>query len=523
MNIDILSMRRFEQNGNAIDIALPVLAIECEATPPIENELDAYEEATLKLVALGLSGRGIAKCLSAPESLIDDVLSNLEAKKYIVHKGQQSRTLTCNGQHFLDGEIKERESAESQYGFMFVNALKKEILPYFHLGNLDRISLFKGQSFPAHLTSNGDEALTFAPISVKRTRLRSAYKAYNHNVKNSNKLDKGELTREEAIDLFADLETFDEEQEEQVTLDPQPDTHVLRGNMFIRSLERQPRKRFLHMRIILDPTYPGGYRAESPFDFVGIDNDFFLRQIQWAERSETVYIEGEPLKKFLAREICKLSPMFDSSVKDFHVFVLEKIPQLELGKTRFSRIYENMEKIYVLMKQRRIGLLEKENIVSNLSRNVLEAAQNALFRTIDKSSLSRIRSCAIEEIDYRGIEAFKKQFCSYCNMEASVVNWLNQNRLTNIINRLGYTFGNSVIEKYINMLLVEYYLGEVRIHQYLSSIDATATYRTLDHLNQIRRKVSHDTGIPFVDEDYDNYMANVFNVVNDLLSALMEE
>lgn len=524
MSIDILSMRKFAQNENAIDVALPILAIECEATPLIDNELDAYEEAVLKLIALGLSGRGIANCLCATESLIDDVLSSLEVKKYIKHERQHPWTLTDDGQHFLDGTITERESTESQYGFMFINALKKEVLPFFHIGDIGRISLFKGEKLPLRLMAGADEAITFAPVSIKRTKLKSAYKAYNYNVKNSKKHEDGELTREEVVDLFADLESFDEEsnEPEQNRHDAQSETPVLGGNLLIRALDRRPISLFLHMRIILDPTYPGGYRVESPFDFDGVDNDYFLKQIQWAERSETAYIEDELLKDFVTREICKLSPMFDPSVKDFHVFVLEKIPQLDIGKVRFLGIYENMERIYVLMKQRRLGLLEKENIVSNVSRYILEAAQNVYFQAIDRNSLNRIKNSAIGEINYCGIEAFKKQFCTYCGMESSVVDWMKQSTLMNIINRLSNTFGNSVLEKYVNMLLVKYYLGEVRIDRYLTSIDTTITYRKLDQLNQIRRKVSHDTGIPFTSEDYDYYMANVFSVVNDLLSALME-
>jgi hypothetical protein len=40
VNIEILNMKKFEPNDKAINIALPVLAVECEATPPIKNYLD---------------------------------------------------------------------------------------------------------------------------------------------------------------------------------------------------------------------------------------------------------------------------------------------------------------------------------------------------------------------------------------------------------------------------------------------------------------------------------------------------
>ena len=41
MHIEILNMKKFQPNEKAINIALPVLAIECEATPPLQNYLDA--------------------------------------------------------------------------------------------------------------------------------------------------------------------------------------------------------------------------------------------------------------------------------------------------------------------------------------------------------------------------------------------------------------------------------------------------------------------------------------------------
>ncbi len=39
MSIDILNMGRFDANDHAVDVALPVLAIECEATH-FDNFLD---------------------------------------------------------------------------------------------------------------------------------------------------------------------------------------------------------------------------------------------------------------------------------------------------------------------------------------------------------------------------------------------------------------------------------------------------------------------------------------------------
>ena len=82
MIIDILDMGRYNDDAQAIDVALPVLAIECEATPPMQNYLDAYEETVLKLVSIGLSTHGIAQTLKATESLIEEILSQLELKAY---------------------------------------------------------------------------------------------------------------------------------------------------------------------------------------------------------------------------------------------------------------------------------------------------------------------------------------------------------------------------------------------------------------------------------------------------------
>ena len=142
VSIDILNMGRFDTNDQAIDIALPVLAIECEATPPLENFLDAYEETVLKLVSLGLSTNGISKTLNATESLVEEILMHLEVKEYAKREIGKPWTLTEDGAKYLDGSIRERASAESQYGYMFINAIKKEVLPYFYEEFLTKIKSY---------------------------------------------------------------------------------------------------------------------------------------------------------------------------------------------------------------------------------------------------------------------------------------------------------------------------------------------------------------------------------------------
>lgn len=91
--------------------------------------------------------------------------------------------------------------------------------------------------------------------------------------------DEGEITKEEAVDLFSDLESFDEVPDEAAAVensdaDKAADRGSLTENMFIRALDKKPEKVYLRMRIIIDPSYPGGYKAESPFDFGGIDNQY---------------------------------------------------------------------------------------------------------------------------------------------------------------------------------------------------------------------------------------------------------
>lgn len=102
MNIDILSLAKRQKNERAIDVALPVLAIECEATPPLDNYLDAYEETVLKLVDIGLSTRGIASTLNATESLVEQILESLDLKCYVEKKPGEPWKITEDGSKYLE-------------------------------------------------------------------------------------------------------------------------------------------------------------------------------------------------------------------------------------------------------------------------------------------------------------------------------------------------------------------------------------------------------------------------------------
>ena len=522
MIIDILDMGRYNDDAQAIDVALPVLAIECEATPPMQNYLDAYEETVLKLVSIGLSTHGIAQTLKATESLIEEILSQLELKAYTVHEIGKPWKLTENGQKYLDGTIKERASSESQYGYMFVNAIKKEVLPFFYQGDVGQISLFRGKSFPLRMTLEGDEDKTFESPLIKQSALKKAYKSYFRNLETAKELEDGNISKEEAVDIFADLESFDEEGEEPDTTDTDDKPTSLKGNMFIRALKKSPKKLYLHMRIIIDPCYPGGYRAESPFDFGGIDNGYFLRQIQWLEQSGSTYLGGEDFQTFLNREICKLSPSYKTSEKDFQVFVMERLPLLKIFRSRFPYIYEDMERIYSLM-QRQNSLLEKENIVNNLARSVVEGLFNAYFRNIDQAKLDQIQQKAFDDIQSYGAVPCKRRFCRNVSLNEDTLKWVSTKYLNTILGRMTNTYGNSIMEKFINMLIIEYYLSDAKMHKFLCQQNIEQKYRLIDKLNQIRRKVSHDTDDRFTSEDYDLYMANVFGLINSLLEAFRED
>ena len=527
MSIDILNMRNFELNDHAVDVALPVLAVECEATPPLENYLDAYEEAVLKLVSLGLSANGISKTMNATESLVEEILAHLELKKYAYREIGKPWKLTEDGEKYLSGNVSERASSESQYGFMFINTIKKEVLPFFYQGDVGRISLFRGKSLPLKLTVNGDEGDTFAPIEVKHSKLKKAYKTYIRKLKTIGDLDEGNISRgeaEEAVDLFPDLDSFDEEidEAEEESNETLKKGGELKSNMFIRALNKKPTKLYLRMRIIIDPSFPGGYRAESPFDFDGLDDNYFLRQIQWLEHSENVYIDKDNIQEFLRAEICKISPSYRIAAKDFEVFVIERLPLLKLYRSKFPYIYEDMERIYALM-QRQSSLLEKENIVNNLARCIVEGLFNAYFRSINTSLLQQVQDKAVDDVKAYGYISYKKRICRNVGLDDDTLLWVSSKYLNTILSRLTNTYGNSIMEKLVNMLVIEYHLSNARMHRFLTENNPKRNYDLVDKLNRIRRKVSHDTDEKFTNDDYEFYRANVFSLVNSLLDGFRED
>ncbi len=524
MNISILNMKRFEENDKAIDVALPVIAVECEATPPLQNYLDAYEDAVLRFISIGLSTNGIAKAMNATESLIEEILSSLENKEYAIKTPGDPWKLTEAGNDYLDGNISERESKNSQFGYMFINAIKKEVLPFFYLGDINKISLYKGAQLPLKLTLKGSDDVTFSNVNVKRSKLRDAYKTYFRNQNTLETFDEGDITLEEAIDLFEDLDAFDEAPEEEIDSIEDNNTGSsgkLSKNMFIRPLNNAQKKYFLRMRIIIDPRVPGGYKVESPFDFNGLDNGLFLRQIQWLSATGTTFIYGEELSKYLEREIRKISPSFKDKEKDYDVFVLERLPLLGLYKNRFNDIYEDMSRIYVLM-QNQNSLIEKENIVSNISRSVVESLFDSFFTNIEPKTLIRIAKNATNDLSKLDKSQYKQLILKKTNLNCNNIEW-NWHFMNNSIGRMNSTRGNSILEKFINLVVMNYYLGSVESDKFLRCDNIQHLYTLTDKLNQIRRKVSHNTEKRFEVSDYNYYMANIFEIVNALLAAYRED
>lgn len=527
MHIEILNMKKFQPNEKAINIALPVLAIECEATPPLQNYLDAYEETVLKLVSIGLSARGVAGTLNATESLIEEILDRLDRKNYVEKEIGKPWRVTEDGNTYLNGTIDERESNNSEFGYMFVNAIKKDILPFFYRGDINQISLFRGIKLPEKLTIGGDEIKTFENFKVKRTKLKEAYKKYFKNADASKQYDDGDITLNEAIDLFEGLDSFDEDDYiETMESAEMKDESERNENMFIRALNCPVKHVYLTMRIIIDPQYPGGYRVESPFDFNGIDNNYFLRQVQWLAATGTTYLGDEELNSFLDREIRKLSPLYKNTDKDFSVFVLEKMPLLKISQNKFSYIYEDMARIYSLM-QRQKSLIEKENIVNNLSRSVLESLFNTFFKNLKNDVLKDIQKNVNIDLELNncsnyGCKYYINQIVKGTSLDATQLKW-GYRLVQNSIGRLPNTHGNSILEKFINVVILNYYYGTSETRKFLSAKNIQQLYDLTDKLNQIRRKVSHDTNDRFETKDYEFYMANVFKLVNGLLEAYKED
>ena len=227
------------------------------------------------------------------------------------------------------------------------------------------------------------------------------------------------------------------------------------------------------------------------------------------------------MRNSLQREICKISPSYKTTEKDFQVFVLERIPRLKQYRSQIPYVYEDMKRIYALI-QRENSLLEKENIVGDISRYVVEALFNMYFRPIGQDNLLQIQQKAFDDVMTYGYVSYKKQICKNAGLNEDDLRWVSSKYL-NTITRMAQSHGFSIMEKLINMLIVEYHLSNAKMHRFLHQTNIEQKYNLIDKLNQVRRKVSHDTEDRFVNEDYDFYMANVFTLINSLLESFVED
>lgn len=539
MSADILHMGSFEANERAIDIAIPTIAVECEATPPIKGYLDAYEVAVLKFVEIGLSTHGISKTLNTTESLIDTVMMKLMEDGFLEKEQGKQWMLSEEGKKYLSGEESDDRSTNcSIYGYMFINAIKKEVFPFFMEGDINQVALYRGKSLPHCLTLDGDEKKTFQEIKVKKSKLKEAFKQFYKIKEVKQNLDEKNISYEEAVesieeniffttmDIDEEMDSFDEaelEESEDETLasKEQNDKSYLSSKMFVRPLDTKKKSVYLHMRIIIDPAVPGGYRVESPYKLGGIDNGYFLRQIQWMNANGKVKIGDEYLNEYIEREVRKISPAYRNQEKDFDVFVLEQMPLLKSQRYKHGNLYEDMARIYSLM-QNQQSLLEKENIVGNISRSVLECLYNGLFKKIDIHRRQIISDEATKDLKDLGNRAYIDSLSKKTKIDPSQLNW-SFNFMKNAIKRIGTTKGNSTLEKFINVTVLNYYIGTVETDKLLNSEHIEEIYKYTDELNQIRRKVSHDTDDRFDAKDYEKFMAKVFKLINWLLEVYREE
>lgn len=539
VSADILHMGSFEANERAIDIAIPTIAVECEATPPIKGYLDAYEVAVLKFVEIGLSTHGISKTLNTTESLIDTVMMKLMEDGFLEKEQGKQWMLSEEGKKYLSGEESDDRSTNcSIYGYMFINAIKKEVFPFFMEGDINQVALYRGKSLPHCLTLDGDEKKTFQEIKVKKSKLKEAFKQFYKIKEVKQNLDEKNISYEEAVesieeniffttmDIDEEMDSFDEaelEESEDETLasKEQNEKSYLSSKMFVRPLDTKKKSVYLHMRIIIDPAVPGGYRVESPYKLGGIDNGYFLRQIQWMNANGKVKIGDEYLNEYIEREVRKISPAYRNQEKDFDVFVLEQMPLLKSQRYKHGNLYEDMARIYSLM-QNQQSLLEKENIVGNISRSVLECLYNGLFKKIDIHRRQIISDEATKDLKDLGNRAYIDSLSKKTKIDPSQLNW-SFNFMKNAIKRIGTTKGNSTLEKFINVTVLNYYIGTVETDKLLNSEHIEEIYKYTDELNQIRRKVSHDTDDRFDAKDYEKFMAKVFKLINWLLEVYREE
>ena len=527
MNIDIRALRKFGDEKNVLKIAYPVLAYECEVFEPRDSGLDAYEEAVLKLVSIGMSANGAAKCLNLPDSLSEHLLFQLKSKGYINKSPFKQWELTEDGKLYLQGkEMEATNTSTGQFGFMFVDAIKKDTLQYFYKDDVAMIRLADADSVSCKLTLGDDELEAFKTKRPRSWVFRQAYERYCDNSELLQQLERGEISQEEALDLYAEYEAFDEisdygQEDEDESGHVSLGQYDFKGN--VRLLNRSPQKLYLEMRIIISPEYPFGYKVESPLDFGGLDDYFFEQQIKWMCGSGEVYYKGEPLNNVIEAEVLKLCNFGNPDKIDKNVEILKRFPELNKYKDKYRRLYDNLGTIFESMR-RNMTLIEKENTINNISRQIVEPLFKKILKVADKNSFAGIKDSAISYLNYYGDDVFIEKLFALVGLNAEDLH-IDSKNYRAAVNKLDTTGGNSILEKFMNILTVRYFTGDryAPIDKFLNSDGLMEYYKLLIRLNQIRIKVTHDAEDRITGKDYDFYVGSVFNASARILNALEDK
>lgn len=88
MSADVLvfSEGRDDEQRQSYNVLLPVYAVECEARPPMETELDAYEEAVLKFLNIDLPPASIRNAINVTPGMLDTIFAQLAQSGYAERK-----------------------------------------------------------------------------------------------------------------------------------------------------------------------------------------------------------------------------------------------------------------------------------------------------------------------------------------------------------------------------------------------------------------------------------------------------
>jgi hypothetical protein len=525
VSIEIINLRNFKNadNDRIVDIAFPVLAFECEVSVPVEKEIDAYQEAILKLISIGLTKSNIQKTLNITESLCGSILYNLEIRNFI-EVTSNGYTLTAKAENYLNKlEINDPDT-ESKFGFILTNAIKKEPLWYFHEGDIFNIPRSDSKLVEYKLTIDNKEEKTFDSADISGWRLDKAFSLYCRIIEIQE--NKNTAPDEEIIDLFAGIEAdlseadYNNDSEELTDNDNKRKNNTVSRNLKVRKLKRKPKKLYLQMRIIIDASIPGGFSVESPFDFDGYDNVLFLRQIQWILNPvHNVYFGKNKFPEFMSNEIHKFLPKNSVNVnKD--LYIMNKLPILYTEKDKYAHVFNDTGMIIELMQQKGLTFLTKENIVRGFNKNLIEYLMGCLFRTVPEGNRKKISKLAFN--DFKNIGNMTEHYAKVIGVDRNVLPQ-NTKPVFNAIKKLNYTNGNSIYEKLLNLIVYQYYLPSPQIRKFFQIEGIKDYINTVYKLNDIRNSAIHSTDKPFTNQDYEYYIEHIFDIANRLLESLKEE